>query len=462
MKLFRDAPSPREQAFLLPPSVEEFVRLDAPVRLLSEMIDQLDSRTLYQRYGGGGAPAYDPKMMLKVLVFGYSQGIRSSRRLAKALEHDLRFMFLSGMSRPDFHTLCRFRKENQEFIQRLFTQTVCLARSLGLVLLEHVAVDGTKLEANAARRHVVDKEQIGSEFKRVEEAVARILAQAAAQDEAEDAEYKESRGDEVPDELKDLKKRKERLDEALKALEESGRKTLVRTDPESRLMKAHAGYRAAYNAQAAVDHKHQVIVAAEVTQQEADTLELEPMLDQVQANCEALPQKTSADRGYWSQRSLEYVKRRGINAYIAVPSKSRRQRHVLDGWVYDPEQDLFRSDSGREMGFSRERVKDSRRYRIYRTRKGGLKEVWVRKHCDDALAMAAKLATEEGKAVYRLRQQIVEPVFGRLKEALGLRRLLLRGVNGARIEYLLACSAHNLFKISKQWPNRTVQSLQPA
>lgn len=462
MKLFRDAPSAREQIFLLPPSVEEFVLPDAPVRILSEIIDRLDCRCLYYRYAGGGAPAYEPVMMLKVLVFGYSQGIRSSRKLARALEHDLRFMFLSGMSRPDFHTLCRFRKENPEFIKGMFTQTVCLARSFGLALLEHVAVDGTKVEANAARRHVVDKEQLGRQLKAVEEAVARILEEAESADEAEGSEHKEARGDEVPEELKNLEARKERLDEALKALVESGRKNLVTTDTESRLMRAHAGYRAAYNAQAAVDADHQIIVAAEVTQQEADNVQLEPMLDQVEQNCQALPQKTSADSGYWSKGSLDYVERREIDAYIPKTGMTRSQRHALDGWDYDSEQDVYRSEAGEEMRFNREREKDGRRYRIYRKRKGGLKEVWVRLDNEYALVMQAKLATPEGKAVYRLRQQTVEPVFGRLKEALGLRRLLLRGLNGARIEYLLACSAHNLLKISRQWRNHQAHSPQIA
>jgi transposase len=448
--------------FLLPPSVDAFVPADSPTRILSEIIDRLDCRALYQRYAGGGAPAYDPKMMLKVLVFGYSQGIRSSRKLARALEHDLRFMFLSGMSRPDFHTLCRFRKENQGFLQDLFCQTVSLARSCGLVLLEHVAVDGTKLEANAARRNVVDREEMVRQLKRVEEAVARILEEADAADEAEDAELKGARGDEVPEELKDLEARKERLDEALRELQESGRKTLVTTDRESRLMKTHGGYRAAYNAQAAVDKEHQIIVAAEVTQQEGDTSQLEPMLDQVEANCEALPQTTSADSGYWSQQSLDYVKRRQTDAYIPAPSKTRSQRHALDGWVYDPQRDVFRSEAGREMGFSRERIKDGRRYRVYRTRSQGLKEVWVRQEDAWVLALRSKLATPEGKAVYRLRQQTVEPVFGRMKEVLGLRRLLLRGLKGARIEYLLACSAHNLFKISRQWRDLPNKSLQTA
>ena len=150
MKVFRDAPAAPGQMFLLPMCVDEFVGPLDPARILSRVVDELDLTPLRTAYTGGGRPAYDPSILLKVLLFGYSEGIRSSRKLDKALGYDLRFMFLAQMSRPDFHTLARFRRQHAEAIAALFVQTVGLAQKRGLVLLEHVAVDGTKIEADVS------------------------------------------------------------------------------------------------------------------------------------------------------------------------------------------------------------------------------------------------------------------------------------------------------------------------
>jgi transposase len=251
------------------------------------------------------------------------------------------------------------------------------------------------------------------------------------------------------------------LERAKELLAEQGAKTpnlktVATTDPQSRLMKTRVGFRAAYNAQAVVDDKNQIILAAEVTQQEADNAQLAPMLEQVRHNCGELPRQASADTGYWSLASLEYASSQGVDAYIPAAAKTPRQATALDGWTYDPDTDAFRSDAGEEMYFNRERERGGRNYRIYRKcvggRKGrkGRKEVWIRTNGLLAEAMRAKLITPEGRAIYKRRQEIVEPVFGHLKACLGLQRLLLRGLQGARIEYLLACTAHNLGKIVRR------------
>jgi transposase len=453
MKRFRDPVVAREQVFLLPPAVNDFVPPNAPVRILSEIVDQLDCSALYARYQGGGAPAYEPRMMLKVLLFGYSQGLRSSRKLSQALEYDLRFIFLAEMSRPDFHTLCRFRRDNEAAIVSLFVETVRLAKRMGLVLLKHAAIDGTKVEANVARRRVVDGEQIERRIgaiEAIEEEIHSILREAEAADSSEDDDHGSSRGDEVPEELNDLRARKERLERARKLLAQEGGKTVATTDPESRLMRTRVGCRAAYNAQAVVDEQNQIIVAADVTQQEADNAQLPSLLDQTKANCGQLPEQVSADTGYWSTAALEYASNRKVDAYIPAAARTPRQKAVLCGWTYDPTEDVFQSDAGERMYFNRERERDGRQYRVYRKCSGGRKEVWVRSNGLLADAMRAKLASPQGRAIYQRRQQIVEPVFGHLKAVLGLRRLLLRGLNGARIEYMLACSAHNLGKIIRQ------------
>jgi transposase len=160
MKLFRKQPLPDSQMFLLPQSVGDFVGEDEPVRILSEVIDSLDLHELYARYNGGGAPAYDPRMLLKVLLFALQQGMRSSRKIAATLKYDLRFMFLSNMSHPCFRTLCGFRKDNEKAIAALFVEVVRLCQTMGLVLLEEAAVDGTKIQANVSRKHTYKAERL--------------------------------------------------------------------------------------------------------------------------------------------------------------------------------------------------------------------------------------------------------------------------------------------------------------
>jgi len=447
VKIFREPVVPREQCFLLPPSVNEFVLPDAPVRILSEIVDSMDCSVLYKRYQGGGAPAYEPRMLLKVLLFGYSQGIRSSRKLAQSLEHDLRFMFLAEMAKPDFHTLCRFRRKHEEPIKSLFKETVGVAKTMGMVMLEHAAVDGTKLEANVARRRVLDADQIEKRQGDVDEKIASILKEAEEADSREDAEHGDDRGDEIPEELQSLQARKERLQRAKELLAQEGGKAVATTDPQSRLMKTQVGCRAAYNAQAAVDEANHIIIAADVTQDEVDNAQLVPILEQAKEQCRELPKQVSADAGYWSAASLDYLDHESLDGYIATSWTTGRLAASLDGWTYDSEQDVYRSASGEEMYFNREREQGGRQYRIYRKCSGGRKEVWVRQNNALGAAMRAKLSTPEGRAVYSLRQQTVEPVFGHIKSVLGLRRLLLRGLSGARIEYLLACAAYNILKV---------------
>lgn len=451
MKRFRDPVAPKDQMLLLPPSVDSFVPEDAPVRALSEIIDRLDCSALYERYRGGGAPAYEPRMLLKVLIFAYSLGIRSSRKIAQLLAYDLRFLFVSEMTRPDFRTLCRFRRGNLGAFTQCFKETVRLAQEMGLVLLEHTAVDGTKLEANAARRHIMNAQQIEKRLAAVEERIACILAEAEEADAAEDAQLGESRGDELPQELRTAQARKNRLEEAKEMLARKGGKNIVRTDPESRLMRTRAGWRAAYNGQAVVDSAHQIIVAADVIEEEADNAQLPPLLDQTRENCQKDPKVITADAGYWSVPTLYYLKDKELNAYIPNSSASRTSQGPKPAYTYDPDRDVLRLRTGEELYFNRERFHRGKWYRIYRKCRGGRKEIWVPLDYQGAAAMRAKLETPEGKALYRLRQQIVEPVFGQLKSALGLHRLLLRGLCGARTEYLLACAAHNLRKIRPAW-----------
>ena len=219
MKRFKEMLSPPEQGFLLPPSVNEFVAADDPVRLVSEVVDSLDLRAFEDRYLGGGAPAYAPSVLLKVLLFAYSEGLRSSRRIEQALHTDVRYMYLAGMLHPDYRTIARFRCAHEPALRALFVDVVRLCQTMGLVLMRHVSVDGTKIQANVSGRHTYGRERLERTLAFVNEQVDRAMEEAKATDEAEDAQYGDKRGDELPQELKDAVRRKEILEAAKREMD---------------------------------------------------------------------------------------------------------------------------------------------------------------------------------------------------------------------------------------------------
>lgn len=444
MKVFKDPVVPTDQLLLLPPNIADFVPEDARVRILSELVDQLDCSALRQPYKGGGPPAYDPVMLFKVLIYGCTEGIRSSRQLARALSYDMRFMFLSRMSRPDFRTIARFRRASEEAITTLFARTVVLAKGMGLVLLEHEAVDGTKIQAHGSKRWYRRAEELDESLAKVEERIAGVLRELEETDAEEDDEHGDCPGDGIPDELRRLKARKERLEQAKVDLEAQDVKAVVMTDPESRMMQTTAGIRPCFNAQAVVDSGAQIIVAADVTQEASDARQLRPMLQKAKSTAGVPPDKATADGGYWSKDSLDYAEEEKLDAYIA-PAGTKEDN--LAGWTNDAERDIWHSPEGDEHVFSTTRQQHGRTYRLYRCRKTR-RVKWVNGDAEQMARMRAKVATPEGKAIYRRRQAIVEPVFGHIKGPYGLRKLLLRGLSGARIEYLLACTAHNLSKMA--------------
>ena len=444
MKVFKTPFVPEDQLLLLPPNIADLVPEDSEVRIFSELVDQLNASALYAPYKGGGAPAYDPLMLFKVMVFGSTQGMRSSRQLARALAYDVRFMYLSRMSRPDFHTIARFRRLHEAAIRALFTQSVMLANEMGLVLMEQAAVDGTKLVAHGSKRRYRRQEELDESLGKVQERIARVLKEMEEADAQEDEEHGDGPGDGIPEELRSLKARKERLEQAKKDLGEQLVRAVVMTDPESRMMQTTGGIRPAFNAQAVVDSKAQIIVAADVTKEQSDARQLKPMLEQAKDTVGEHSDKVVADGGSWSKDSLDYAQAQNLDAYIA-PAGTKEDN--LAGWTYDPGQDVWRSPSGDEHLFSATRQQHGRTYRLYRCPKNRRMK-WVNQDAAQMQGMRQKVATPEGKAIYKKRQTIVEPVFGHLKGPYGLRKLLLCGLSGARIEYLLACTAHNLSKMA--------------
>jgi transposase len=469
-KQFRDCNL--NQLLLLPASLQDWLPEGHLARFVAEVVETLDLSGIYARYeerDGRGLAAYDPRMMVPLLIYGYCRGVASSRRIERATYEDVAFRYLAADQHPDHTTLADFRKEHLAELSQLFVQVLKLCQRAGLVKLGHVALDGTKVKANASKHKAMSYARMGEAEKKLEAEVQALLAEAARVDAEEDGKYgKGNRGDELPEELARREKRLEKIREAKSALEqeakeraekqkaeveeklkererqeqERGRKfggrppqapnpekakpepTAQRnfTDPDSRIMKdgATKEFVQAYNAQAVVDDQAQVIVAASVTQEATDQQQLVPMLEQVEVMTGSKPQQATADAGYFSEQSVRDQKLEGINLWVTPD----RQKH------------------GEEMPVATGPPTGSRPGQSPTP--------------SAAQAMRHKLQTPEGRAIYKMRKAVVEPVFGQIKQERGFRRFLLRGLAKVQAEWKLICATHNLLKLFRSgWSPQT-------
>jgi transposase len=448
-RTFRDYD--QHQSFLLPPSLDDWLPTDHTARFISEAVDEmLDLTPVYASYErSDGAPPYDPKMMLKLLLFAYSTGVTSSREMERRCQVDVAFRWLSANTAPDYRSISRFRRRHLLALDDLFIQVLTLCVDAGLVSLGRVALDGTKLRASASRHKAMSHDRMGPKIEELAAQVAAMLAEAEATDRAEDEEFGEDRrGDELPAELATKEGRLKRMRAAKAAIEaeaaakaaataaakaaanggdeaavaeaaESAAATATPnpktqrnfTDPESRMMKTTDGFHYAYNAQTMVDEGSQVVLAAEVTQQANDIDQFFFMVGVTEGNLDAAdiddsPEVILADAGYCSEANLQQIAEAEINALVAT---------------------------GRIRG--KERVSDTPRGRIPN-------------NATQRERMARRLRTKAGRTDYARRKAIVEPAFGQMKVRQAAGYLRLRGLAGAQGEWTLHVLCHNLRKLA--------------
>jgi transposase len=431
-----------EQDFLLPPSLREWLREDHLAYFVSDMLDQLDLSAIEDHYEREqrGYPPYHPRMMAKVLVYGYCVGVFSSRKLEKRLVEDIGFRVLAAGNEPDFRTISEFRRVHLKALEGLFEQVLQLALKLGAMKLGRVAIDGTKIKANASKHKAMSYRRLQEEETRLRAEARRLLAEAEQTDKDEDKRYgRANRGDELPAELSRREARLKRIIEARRELEERARaeaeekqradksdkngsvsgRTTGRgsatepqaktqhnfTDPESRIMKGPDGFVQAYNAQIAVEPALQLIVGQAVTQQANDKKQLLPMLEVLKQQSGQKVRSALADSGYCSEENLRTAAKKKVDLYVATGKQKHNQ----------PQQPGPR---GR-----------------------------IPKSATLVDRMKRKLTTVAGRAIYARRKTIVEPVFGQIKQAQGFRQFLLRGVEKVRAEWALVCATHNLLKL---------------
>ena len=428
----------------LPPDIRMWLPEDHLALFISDVVDTFDLSEITQEYLHlqGGRPAYHPAMMLKLLFYGYCVGIRSSRRIEQKTYEDVAFRVLSCDSHPDHSRISDFRKRHLEAISRLFIQVLGICKEAGLVKIGHVALDGTKVKANASRHKAMSYGWMLKKEKQLAREVEKLLKEAQALDEKEDKKYgKGRRGDELPEDLRFKEKRLAKIREAKCALEQEAREEAESkrksgkdgkppqdgesggsgtsdikpkakkqrnfTDPESRIMLdgATKAFQQSYNGQAAVDCDSQVIVSADVTQQANDKKQLVPMLEQIEENLGEIPDRALADAGYFTEEAVESV----ANGFTEPFVPRERKKHS------DPPEPAPRG-----------RIPDNASV------------------VDRALR---KLKTKEGQEIYSKRKETIEPVFGQIKENRGIRTFLLRGLDGAKGEWKLICLTHNMLKL---------------
>jgi len=467
MKKFRDYA--QNQLMLLPPSLEEFVPEDHEARIVSDVVEAIDLSRLMEEYAGGGAPAYHPAMMLKVLIYAYSQGIYSSRAIARELKTNTAFMYLSGRGRPDFRTLCLFRAERSKVLPELFVEVVRLCAALGMVGLGHVAFDGTKLKANAAARRTRDREQLEQEMARIKEQVKEMIEASARIDALEDKTQGDNDGSQIREELRDKETRLNKLAEAQRELEREKLEKVNLTDPESRFMRhVHRVIQPSYNGQVGVDEKEQVIVAAYVTQEASDNGELVRLIEQVERNLGGSAKENSADAGYFSYGNLEYVAQRGLKVYMPdcvwdTGAGAKVGKYGKSRFRYDGERDIYLCPEGKELKRWQERKREGKPPLVlYRGQAcssceqlgrcaSGKSRIVSRDGREPFLElMRGRLRSEEGKAIYKKRGYLVEPVFGQMKWNRRKTSLAVRGLAKVNGEFSLMCLAHNMKKIAKK------------
>jgi transposase len=450
-------PDTIDQTLLFAPSLHDWLPEAHLARFLVDVVSALDLSAIYASYAekdGRGQAAYAPEMMVRLLLYGYANGVYSSRKIQARTFEDVAFRYLSGDQHPDHATIAEFRKRHLDSLSGLFTQALLLCSKAGLVKLGHVAIDGTKIKANASKHKAQSYGRMGETEQRLKQEIEALLKQAEKTDAAEDVQYgKGKRGDELPDELARRENRLKKIQQAKAELEQQAKEKVAQqraeterkqaereeekrrtgkkkrgrkpkppdpdkatpedtaqrnfTDPESRIMPDGANkgsFVQGYNAQIAVDSASQVIVAAEITQETNDKMQLIPMIAQMVMNLEQKPEKVSADTGYFSEANVTDESVKDVDLYVATG----RDQH---GAAVETNSNPPPADAS---------VKE---------------------------AMHHKLRTAAGRDVYKMRKAIVEPVFGQIKEQRGFRRFSLRGKQNVSREWKLVCAVSNLLKL---------------
>ena len=510
----------KKQNWLLPPNIKDIIDDDHICHIVDAVIDSMDFSEIEKKHEGPGHPGYHPKILLKIIIMGMIDSIRTSRKLKKNAKENVVYMYLAGKSKPDFRTISDFRKNNPELIETCFKAVIEYAKNLGMVHLGHISIDGTKIKANASNERSLTKD----ELRFLDKIIRTEIQKGIEADELEDEIYGEDKdGYELPDEVKasgnikkylkdklkeqgikpkherrmeviikehiegdDQKKKQinKKIEDALEEAENSNAKTANLTDPDSKFMLNKKGrIEQSYNGQIAVDSKHKLILATNISQAPDDINELQPIIELIETNIGELPEGTeiSLDNGYYSGPNLEYLEDKKLKGYVpdvklAQKRKGKSLKKVpfsKEDFEYDDENDEFICPNNRKLVFGFEYI-DKRRNKMTRVYCGeNCRNCSYEKLCITQAKrakkiihadiyegyrkrMADKMKCNEASEKLGLRSRTVEHPFGDIKYNMGLSEFLTRGLNKVKTEFNLGCIAHNIKKIASFIKNNNV------
>ena len=461
MRKFRE-PASRKQISLLPASIEDYVNKEDGVRYIDEVIDRLDLSEIEKAYSEKGRPGYSPRVLVKIIAYGKLRGIRSGRDLSTATKENLKFIFLANNETPDFRTINLFRKRFAKGLAGILQQTVKIGISEGVITLEHVCIDGTKIGASAGRNTFKTKQKLEEDLKRYFE---KSIEEDIKAEEEEDEKLGDDDGEFViPKELQDKEYRRERIEKAIEQFEkkEKGRTVskVSTTDPESRYMRSK-GTNPAYNAQAAIDADSKMIVGGYVTNHCTDECELAPVLESVTEITETSPISVSADKGYSKKEDYLKLEEKNIIGYVAQRIDTRNEHFPITNFKYDQNRDIYICPNNKELtyiltkksakiyqcscceacSYRNQCLKNPNKASQRRTIRISLAETIVTE-------MRERLASDEGKQRLKTRGATIEPFFGIVKSARKLRQFSVRTLERVNYDWLFELATHNIAKLA--------------
>ena len=448
-----------------------------PARAIDEIIEKLGlDRCNRKHVHTAGEAAYDVRGLVKILIYAYMRGITSSREMARQCEENMAFQFLTRGQCPDFRTIALFRRRKRHLLRWVFKKTVALARQMGMARLGLVALDSVKLPADASAGKKMTEAQLHEQLRKLDE----YLSKVEGSDLKEDRHYgSETRGDELPADVAGAQQRKEKLEKALSVLKERQAaarekppKDVSVVDPEAPWVKKAGKLVRGYSGQVAADSEHKIIVGVKATAEAVDFEQLNPMLQEVQKTTGQAPDQLVADSGYYTDDAVVEAAKSKTDCFVP-DSKTASQlnkrksgeepktTYEVSQFTYDADKDEFTCPQGKRLRFVGNHKTHGQLKKVYRCtdcdscpfrtectdNKKGLRSVEVRPDHVQVRNLREKVTTESGKAIYKRRKGIIEPIFGRWQHNWGIRRLRLRGLAGFSIELHLLAIAHNLTKL---------------
>lgn len=479
---FKSPPVEFHQHQLFPSNIFDLLPHDHECYLYAELFEQLDTVSVESLYSVKGQHAYHPRQIVAILIYAYSRGVFSSRQIERRCREDLSFMFIAEMNCPNFRVLSDFRKNHSSFFRDCFKQTVKLAMELKLASLGHISLDGSKFKADTSKHKAMSYGRLKEKEQALCAEIDALIEQASRCDKEEDQAYRDKTGYEIPEDLQFKQDRLAKIQAAKQALEAreaqlnpgktiEDSKQISFADTEARIMGKNGQFDYSYNGQISVDADHQIIVAQHISQHANDKQDVEPALQALQDSAGQLPEKISADNGYFSANNLQAFAQAEVDAYIATdkgeknhktPLEDSERKLVKADFIYDEATNTFTCPGG-QLLTQISQSKDGSR--VYQGRAEACAECPFKPRCcksekgqartintDDKESlrqdMNRKMQTLAAKATYKQRKVIVEPVFGQIKNS-GFRSFSVRGKDKVAGEFSIVCAAHNFKKIAK-------------